>query len=834
MQQATTPTDQRKELWRVRLASALRTTLACTIVGCTTLHGSPQLQRLLEYPAFSYVTTILIVPDATLGDTFRGCWHVFYANFQVMTLSMLTLWVIGPTRFTTSMAALAVAVTAFVVALPKSTHLTCKQIAFGQIVIVYVGTVIHGAQTGIVMHPIRVASSTTLGALASVLVMLFPYPRVAYFEEGMLWERPQVRFFKPKSVNPGQKLQDMEISVRGMDIALTYFPSFPVGVIDDEFKHVLLGLTEQISLKLEQAKRSAPFDATTAPESEKIENLETIFMPLKDLSASFFLYCMKLLLDNSPFSEDPDCTIGKTRKTYAAEHSFGRSWRNVNIRPSKQNLVFAFKCSLSLGLAVFLGLKYNKENGYWSGLTIAISFVTGRQATFTVANARAQGTAMGSVYGVLCSFLFQRFVNLRFLPLLPWIVFSCFLMHSRMYGQAGGISSVIGALLILGRENYGPPSRFAIARITEAIIGIICFTMEILFNPSRAATLAKSELPQSLRALLDCIDFTFISPIQEKVPATNSSAVRTKQKQLKYHVSQLEKFIIEAESEPNFWFLPFHGAFYRRILESLSRMVDLLLIVAHTTEHLSPISENFQVTVVDLQEKMNEDIELFKIKVGSTLKCLEEVTLIKSISKLEKELQEKNFPCDIELGKYPNADAFRILSGNEEVDSITSSFVQHSAEIADRIYTDKNEEEMLKGQMVLHYNCMAFCISSLMKEAIGIEYEVTELLKWENPACHTNLYDIHCKIQCFVFINIPSTMISSNVRESASGLLGIKLVHLGNYKVIRSLNSSKIMDRTRKQSCRKETCKIAYETCTHCDTASKILIAKSKFLHVKT
>lgn len=44
-----------------------------------------------------------------------------------------------------------------------------------------------------------------------------------------------------------------------------------------------------------------------------------------------------------------------------------------------------------------------------------------------------------------------------------------------MYGQAGGISAAVGALLILGRKNYGPPIDFAIARITEAVIGIICF-----------------------------------------------------------------------------------------------------------------------------------------------------------------------------------------------------------------------------------------------------------------------------------------------------------------------------------------------------------------------
>ncbi|KAJ7977108.1 p-hydroxybenzoic acid efflux pump subunit aaeB [Quillaja saponaria] len=614
---------------------------------------------------------------------------------------------------------------AFVVALPESSNLMCKRIAFGNLVIVYVGTIIHGAETGIVMHPIHVTSSTALGALASVLAMLFPYPRLAYYEvrkarrsyierlkhfrdaisasgnitacnfiteakslsgaaekllqsiktnqEGMLWERPQVRFFKPHCINSVKKLQDMEISVRGMDIALAYFPLVPV---DEEFKRVL---RQQISLKLEKAKSSAHCNATIAPETMRNENLLTISASLQGLPASFLHYCMKLLSDNSPISEDPDCTDGKTQKTDATEWRLGSIWRVV--RPTKKNLVFAFKCSLSLGLAVFFGLTYTKGNGYWAGLTIAISFVTGRHATFTLANARAQGTAMGSVYGVPC--------------------------------QAGGISAVIGALLILGRDHYGPPSQFAIARITEAIIGLICFiTVEILFDPSRAATLAKSQLPQSLRALRYCIDCTFVSPGQRQVPVPNTLALRENHKQLKSCLNELKKFIREAELEPNFWFLPFHGACYRKILESLSRMEDLLLIA-------SQILEGSQVTVVE--ENMKKDIEDFRTKVSSTLNCL------------EKELIKKYFPCEIELGRNPNADVLRMLSGNEEVDIITSSFLQHSTLLADKIATDRNEE-MLRGQMIFHYNCLAFCMSSLMEEAIRIKNEVKELGKWENPS----------------------------------------------------------------------------------------------------
>lgn len=178
----TTIANTRSELWLARLGSALRTTLACSIVACTSLYGPEPLRRYLEFPAFSYVTTILIVSDSTLGDTLRGCWHVLFATLQAMILSLLTLQVIRPENFTEGVAAVAVAASAFVVALPESTHLLTKRIAFGQLVIVYVSTVIHGAQAGVTAHSIHVACSTALGALASVLAMLLPYPRLAYYE----------------------------------------------------------------------------------------------------------------------------------------------------------------------------------------------------------------------------------------------------------------------------------------------------------------------------------------------------------------------------------------------------------------------------------------------------------------------------------------------------------------------------------------------------------------------------------------------------------------------------------------------------------------------------
>lgn len=164
-------------------------------------------------------------------------------------------------------------------------------------------------------------------------------------------------------------------------------------------------------------------------------------------------------------------------------------WSNWPIKISSERLMVAIKCSLSLGLEVLLGLLYSKENGYWAGLPVAITIASAREATFTVANVKAQGTVLGTVYGILVCSLFGRFLLLRSLSLLPWFVFVSFLQRSQMYGQAGGNSVVIGAVIKLGRKNYGPPSQFAIARITETFIGLFCSIMvDLILQPTRAST----------------------------------------------------------------------------------------------------------------------------------------------------------------------------------------------------------------------------------------------------------------------------------------------------------------------------------------------------------
>lgn len=171
-----------RAMWLACIASAVRTALACTIVGVTTLYSPQALRQHITFPAFSYVTVILIVTDASLGDTLRGFWHALYATVQGVCPAIMSLWLIGPARLTIATTATAVAVSAFVVVAPERTHLVAKRIALGQIVIIYVIAFVKGVTCDAVMHPVHVAASTALGALACVVALLFPYPNLACYE----------------------------------------------------------------------------------------------------------------------------------------------------------------------------------------------------------------------------------------------------------------------------------------------------------------------------------------------------------------------------------------------------------------------------------------------------------------------------------------------------------------------------------------------------------------------------------------------------------------------------------------------------------------------------
>ncbi|KAK2643134.1 hypothetical protein Ddye_024897 [Dipteronia dyeriana] len=805
--------NRSRAVWLSCLASGFRAALACTIVGLLTLYGPPSLRRQVAFPAFSYVTVILIVTDATLGDTLHGCWLALYATVQTVGPAILSLWLIGPARFTSSTTALAVALAAYVVVLPEGTHLIAKRIALGQIVITYVIGFINGEHTEAVFHPMHVAASTAVGVFACVLALLLPYPRLACcevkqnskqlaenvserlklyvkafcaedntsalasisqakslaigatklfqnikrYQESMKWERLPFRFLRSYYMNPVEKLQDLEIPLRGMEMAVTNSTlSYPVRLLngDDQLlKEGLQGLEEHVcSIIMKQVNNCDNNSVSTVPESDaenvtkSLQTLQTSQLPTttQDLPSYFFLFCMQLVHSKS-LPKPTTCPTTThvqdqvlVKKNNDEKFHKGLSF-NRAMKVNTKRLVPAFKCSLSLGLAVLFGLLYSKENGFWSGLPVAISLASAREATFKVANVKAQGTVIGTVYGVLGCFLFERFLPIRFLSLLPWFVFTSFLRRSRMYGPAGGISAVIGAVLILGRKNFGPPSEFAIVRIVETFIGLSCSIMvDLMFQPTRASTLAKTQLSKTLGTLHDCI-------VSISIDHRENNLVEN-QKRLKMQVNELGRFIGEAEVEPNFWFLPFHSDCHSKLLVSLTKMVDLLLFSAHAVGLLEQQSPN----KIEASSKIDSDLEHVKEIVGSSIKCFEEVTMIKSLAILEKELEKKNISYDVELGKSSSTNPNKVSDLDENaMEKIMSCYLQHSKEeIVGKIQGggDENSKDEIKSQLVLNLSALGFCMQSLIRETNQIEEGIKELVQWENPSRNINLVEISCKV----------------------------------------------------------------------------------------
>ncbi|KAK1412675.1 hypothetical protein QVD17_34115 [Tagetes erecta] len=767
-------------IWRERLSSAFRTAIACTIIGCTALYGPDHVRHQIQYPSVAYVTAILIVSDATLGTTLRGAWHALCATVLVVPSTMLCLWIVGTSRFTETGATMAVGLSAFLVALPECLPILTKRIAFAQLVIIYVGAVVHGHEAGPVTHPVHIAACTALGASGSVLALILPYPRLAVTEvkkqfqsytenasersslylkaflsqdkstaddliaqaepfaksgtkllhhinriqEGVKWERYRVRDFKKSFMKMGDRLNNMETPINGMKMAVSAISSFPV-VIDEELKTYLKSERVKQTLKLEDAKCFVPFDdAVTVPErkdllfDKSIHTITSVSPTNKNLPVYFFLSCFEQLINNSSMNPKPESLDGQ--KTNNNNNIVKESkTKEHEARHNKDRLVFALKCSVSLGLAVLLGMFFDKKNGYWSGLTIAISFVEGRQPVFTVANNRIQGTAIGSVYGVLGSCLLNQIAEIRFIIILPWIVFTSLLQHSRMFGESGGISAVIGALLILGRKNYGPPKEFAIARLTEVSIGLFCMVLlEIILQPVRPATLVKRQMARCLGRLDECLNQI------PDFPSMNKHI-----KKLKSDINGLKNLIKDAKTEPSFWFLPFKASSYEKTEERVSKMVVLLQIMIYNLQFITSLSQNKDVGWNEVQEHINDNLKILKETICPCVKHLQWITLVKSNNVFDQESEEF---FDLESGCQPTSE-----SGSK----VKDAFVQHLEEVTDKIQGEKE----CKRKVVLHLNSLGFCIGCLVEEATQVEKCVKEIIRCENPYTQVEFKKTSCK-----------------------------------------------------------------------------------------
>ncbi|KAL8504662.1 hypothetical protein ACS0TY_016009 [Phlomoides rotata] len=735
-----TVAERARIVWTMRLSSAIRSAFASAIVGGVAIFGPKCLARQIRYPSFAYLTAFLVVSDASLGDTIKGCWHAICATLQVVPIAMLWWWIIGPMAgLPPIMAAVTVAVAAFLVALPEFTHLTVKKIAFGQIVLVCTDAVVKGGSDDRFMKPLHIASATALGALASILAWMIREMYRVYAENatqrmniylrafmaaneqtkmelisqakplsetgdkllqsikilqgGIRWETPWRR------VSPRRRLERMELQMRGMEYSLLA-SAFPIQKNHEEqLSNLFESLSARLTEKIQQVSCFSPSNSMI--ESETREFIDKPSLPLdstfpinKQRWVFFYFSCIDMVMSDT-FTSPNEFKTHCLKTEFSITRMF-KSW--IQTHTSHERLKFSLKCSLSLSLAVLCGLLFDKDNGCWAGLTIAISFVTGRQAIFTMANARAQGTAIGSVYGVICCFLFNS-EAVRLVAILPWIIITSFLRYSKMYGQTMGTAAATGALLILGRKNFGAPDEFAMARLTEVFIGLLAFiVVELFLQPFRATTLAKNNL------------FTTLHTIQDYIKETGTCLLpkfletREKQKHINSLICELKELVADAEVEPDFWYLPFRTSCYQKLVKSLSNITDLLHFI---TYNFKIVSELLETTTLreEFQEQINDELELLQ----ETLKQATS-TISPAVSQ-----EALDWSCiGLEAG---------VLQSKENL----TVFITEQKEAEGTTQDEDTEENKLREIIMRHMSATGFCISSILKELKDIEICLREL-----------------------------------------------------------------------------------------------------------
>lgn len=530
----------------------------------------------------------------------------------------------------------------------------------------------------------------------------------------MQWERPLFKFLPSYNSTPSDKLQAIETSLKGMEMALASTASLPQISKDQQLKDDIFALQHQLGIRIREDNPKFLNDYMTDT------TLQSLHVPqrVEDLPSFFFLFCLKLLHDGTLGTprQESELTVATEQnassgKDQEVKRSTIQNFWAMNV--SSEKVVIALKCSLTLGLAVFLGLLFSKDDGYWAGLTVAITFAPSREATFSLASSRAHGTALGSFFGVLGSLVSQNLMEVRLLMLVPWLVFTSFLQRSRMYGQGGAVCAALSAMIIIGRRSYGNPIMFTINRLTETYVGLCCaIFVELLLQPTRASTLARLRLSNSLQALCECIG-----------SMTGSEDLNESEKKLRKVVCELKKFILEAELEPNFWFLPFPSACYNKLHSSISKAGDLLLFMGHSMELL--IQESCEI-----EEAIKQDLDRFKELLGTSAKCLGEAIQVESQERVDKVGCSES--DDIELGRGSQSPWAKWGVDEEGCEEIVACILRRAEEIVEKVDEDVSGGEV-RSQLVLCFAAIGFCMQGLVREVGELEKGILELVQWEKP-----------------------------------------------------------------------------------------------------
>ncbi|KAL2481526.1 Uncharacterized protein Adt_34492 [Abeliophyllum distichum] len=169
---------------------------------------------------------------------------------------------------------------------------------------------------------------------------------------------------------------------------------------------------------------------------------------------------------------------------------------------------------------------------------------------------------------------------------------------------------------------------------------------------------------------------------------------------MKSLVCELERSTSDAESEPDFWYLPFRSSCYQKLIRSLSNIVDALYFITYNLKIPSELPEICSVAQGELQEHVNNAMGHFRETLSSSLRCLEKATLTESF--VVSKLPDEKIIQALEEGKLQNHNA---LSDLIMEDGEAHKILRYVEDVEKE---DREGKKELGGRMIICSSALRF------------------------------------------------------------------------------------------------------------------------------
>ncbi|KAJ7524377.1 hypothetical protein O6H91_17G002200 [Diphasiastrum complanatum] len=168
--------------WRGRLIAALKTGLACFMTGILLQEGKRCIDW-LAFPVFSFVITVTVVGESTLGRGLHDAMRVLVGTIQSTVMAIVVMKLLYPHKLSVAASVSCIAISSFLIMYPKATHTLSKRVALAQTAIIYMSAYLQQDQMNGLIFPLRLATTTMMGTTIGTISILLPIPpRLAYYE----------------------------------------------------------------------------------------------------------------------------------------------------------------------------------------------------------------------------------------------------------------------------------------------------------------------------------------------------------------------------------------------------------------------------------------------------------------------------------------------------------------------------------------------------------------------------------------------------------------------------------------------------------------------------